>query len=348
MSNWNVNIEILIRKYKNGSLSNSEAVYLAEWVKSSSQNAQHFRTVVRTIEQLDSQHNVQAERFCKRVIEKEFNKKSARKAALLPHLNNRWRIAAITSAVATVAIVLGVVFGGRNSSIDVEAPVINGATEEITIASVPTLEYKAPKDAPMHIVLVDGTKITLNQNSLLTLSDDYNIAERNVTLDGEAYFDVAKSEKQFTVTAGDKRYIVHGTSFNILSFKDDKYSIVTLHTGKLEAKIDAQSYMLKPGDELRVDDNTKSISKHIVNTENSIGWMNNQLTFSRLPLKFVIKQIEHKYNVKINMHSDIEDIPYTGELQNENLKTALHLLSITAPITLEVTESNNEFYISKK
>lgn len=185
MSNWNVNIEILIRKYKDGTLSNSEAVYLAEWVKSSSQNAQHFRTVVRTIEQLDSQHNVQAERFCKRVIEKEFNKKSARKAVLLPHLNNRWRIAAITSAVATVAIVLGVVFGGRNSSIDVEAPVINGATEEIAIASVPTLEYKAPKDAPMHIVLVDGTKITLNQNSLLTLSDDYNVAERNVTLDGE-------------------------------------------------------------------------------------------------------------------------------------------------------------------
>ena len=106
--------------------------------------------------------------------------------------------------------------------------------------------------------------------------------------------------------------------------------------------------MLKPGEELRVDDKAKSISKHIVNTENSISWMNKQLTFSRLPLKFVIKQIEHKYNVKINMQSDIEDIPYTGGLQNEDLKTALHLLSTTSPVSLAVTESNNQFYISKK
>lgn len=344
MSNWDVNIEILIRKYILGTLSNSEAVYLAEWVKASRENAERFRTTVRAIEQLESQHTAQAENFSKRVISKAFKKEEPRKATLLSQLKNRWQIAAISSMVAVVAIVLGFSISYNNAN-NAEQLVAESSPIESLVS---TLEYCAPKDAPLHIALVDGTQITLNQNSRLTLAADYNATERNVTLDGEAYFDVAKSDKRFTVTAGDNSYIVHGTSFNINSYAEDKLAIVTLHTGKLEAKIDAQSYMLKPGDELRVDDKAKSISKHIVNTENSISWMNKQLTFSRLPLKFVAKQIEHKYNVKINMHSDIEDIPYTGRLQNEDLKTALHLLSATSPVSLVVTESNNEFYITKK
>lgn len=344
MSNWDVNIEILIRKYILGTLSNSEAVYLAEWVKASRQNAERFRTTVRAIEQLESQHTAQAENFSKRVISKAFKKEEPRKVTLLPQLKNRWQVAAISSMVAVVAIVLGFSISYNNTNNAEQLVAESSSTETL----VSTLEYCAPKDAPLHIALVDGTQITLNQNSRLTLAADYNATERNVTLDGEAYFDVAKSEKRFTVTAGDKSYIVHGTSFNINSYAEDKMAIVTLHTGKLEAKIDSQSYMLAPGEELRVDDKDKSISKHIVNTENSISWMNKQLTFSRLPLKFVAKQIEHKYNVKINMHSDIEDIPYTGRLQNEDLKTALHLLSTTSPVSLDIAEINNEFYITKK
>ena len=310
-------------------------MYLAEWVKSSEENARRFRITIRAIEQMEPLHTKQTEELYNRVVNKE-NKK----------FNISWKKISIASIAAAAAVVLGVmvtshwILGSSNDS-----PLI---AENESAGQSAVLEYVAPVDSPMHIVLVDGTEITLNQNSRLTLGAGYNVTERNVTLDGEAYFDVAKSEKRFAVTAGDKRYIVHGTSFNILSFNEDKYSIVTLHTGKLEAEIDAQSYMLKPGEELRVDDNTKSISKHVVQTENSISWMENRLTFSRLPLKFVARQIEHKYNVKINMHPDIEDIPFTGELQDEDLPTALHLLSITSPVYMDIVERDNEYYISQK
>ena len=335
MPGWDINIEILIRKYILGTLSDSEAVYLAEWVKSSEQNAQRFRITVRAIEQMEPLHTKQTEEFYNRVVKKESRK-----------LNISWKKISIAS-VAAAAIALCVVITNHL----ILAPSNNDSTITAANESVEQpqiLEYVAPVDSPMHVVLADGTKITLNQNSRLTLDANYNEAERNVTLDGEAYFDVTKSEKRFTVTAGDKRYIVHGTSFNILSFKEDKYSIVTLHTGKLEAEIDAQSYMLKPGEELRVDDNTKSISIHVAQTENSISWMNKRLTFSRLPLKFVATQLEHKYNIKINVHSDIEDIPYTGELQDEDLKTALHLLSMTSPISMDIVVRENEYYITQK
>lgn len=335
MPNLDVNIEILIRKYILGTLSDSEAVYLAEWTKSSRENALHFRLTVRAIEQMEPLHTKQTEEFYNRVVKKEKKK-----------LHISWKKISIASVAAAAAIALCVVITNHLILDPSKGSTITAANESVEQPQI--LEYVAPVDSPMHVVLADGTKITLNQNSRLTLAANYNETERNVILDGEAYFDVTKSEKRFTVTAGDKRYIVHGTSFNILSFNNDKYSVVTLHTGKLEAEIDAQSYMLKPGEELRVDDNTKSISKHMVQTENSISWMDKRLTFSRLPLKFVATQLEHKYNIKINVHSDIEDIPYTGELQDEDLKTALHLLSMTSPISMDIDVKDNEYYITKK
>ena len=343
MPNLDVNIEILIRKYILGTLSDSEAVYLAEWTKSSRENALHFRLTVRAIEQMEQLQTAHTEEFYKRVMKKDQKKATSGKIKAISI--NRWKRIAISAFAAAAAIVIGVMF--TYNFVLVPSEDTTELLADQNNVPVP-MEYVSPADSPLHIHLADGTKITLNQSSRLTLGAGYNITERNVTLDGEAYFDVAKSEKRFTVTAGDKRYIVHGTSFNILSYNEDKYSIVTLHTGKLEAEIDSQSYMLKPGEELRVDDNTKSISKHMVQPEHSISWVNKRLTFSRLPLKFVATQLEHKYNIKINVHSDIEDIPYTGELQDEDLKTALHLLSMTSPISMDIVVRENEYYITQK
>lgn len=75
--------------------------------------------------------------------------------------------------------------------------------------------------------------------------------------------------------------------------------------------------------------------------------LDKKLKFSRLPLKFVANQLSHKYGVKINIHHSIEDIVYTGQLDNEDITTALHLISITAPIKIAVTEFDGEYYISK-
>ena len=349
MSEWNINIELLIHKYTNGTLTDSEAVYLAEWVKSSKQNATLFRNLIHAIESSKMEPGQSAEAFCKRFTNQEFRHSTARKP-LVAHQTLRRSIYALFAAVAVVAVVVVATLVWNNSEV-VENPtqlVAESSDNNQTNDTERVLEYTTPANSTLRVTLADGTEVTLNSNTRLTLAEDFNTSERNVTLDGEAYFDVAKSEKRFSVTAGNKRYIVHGTSFNILSFKGDKYAIVTLHSGKLEAKVDKQSYMLAPGEELRMDDKSKSISKHQVDTANSTSWINQELQFSRLPLKFVANQISHKYGIKINVHSDIEDIPYTGELRNEELETALHLISITSPIEVAITKSNNEYYISKK
>lgn len=223
------------------------------------------------------------------------------------------------------------------------------AQENAVPARKESLIYTAAAGEKKTVILPDNTKVMLNSGAKLMLSDDFNETERRVDLDGEAFFDVARNpEKLFIVCCRDNEYIVRGTSFNVSSYVNDRFSIVTLHTGRLEARVHDDVIMLKPGDELRIDRNMNQITKQTVDISNSAKWRDSgKLSFSSLPLKYVANQVSHKYNVKINVHSSIEDIVYDGCLDRESLQDALRLISMTSPVELSVTEFKGEYYISK-
>lgn len=347
MSDWNINIELLIHKYASGTLNDNEALYLAEWVNSSAHNAALFRKMLRNIENTKMQPTPQAEKFCNKALAQIFPQPSKR-VLPTPHFSRAKWGAIISGIAATVVILLAIPLAiwSKDAAYDAEASSAIVLNEEVRLT--PEVCYTAPQNETKLLSLADGTSITLNQGTELIVCEGYNSTQRRVILNGEAYFNVAKGAKQFVVSAGNKEYIVHGTSFNILSFKGDNFAIVTLHSGSLEAKVDSESYMLTPGEELQIDDSANSISKRVVDTSVSTGWMSKQLKFSCLPLKFVAKQLSHKYNTKINIHRSIEDIPYTGQLLNEDIATALKLLSITSPVNLAITNLDGEYYISRK
>lgn len=346
---YELNINLLIIKYVNGTISDQEAALLADWVKESEQNVIYFRTMCRSFEQ-HLPDNAEAEAFWNR-IKPTLNQNIPAAAP-----RKRSGLLKAISVAASVIIVLGCVafWGLTRSGSTEQLPLTAQQTPTEAIqptaiaeASLAEVVYTTSADEHKRITLPDGSIVILNSNSRLTQCEGFNEQERNVTLCGEAYFDVAKSNKRFTVHTSDRSYIVHGTSFNIFDYGDKHCSIVTLHTGKLEARVKNDAYMLMPGEELRVDEQTQSVSKLSVNVEDSIGWLDKKLKFSRLPLKFVANQLSHKYGVKINIHHSIEDIVYTGQLDNEDITTALHLISITAPIKIAVTEFDGEYYISK-
>lgn len=347
MTNLDININFLIHKYANGTLTDGEAIYLAEWVKCSKQNAALFRATLNSIYSQSQDATPEAKLFCERLLKQEFHHSTRR-------LSNLRKVGTVFTSVMAVAMVLFAVAVLVKHSlpqdiapIEVVADVVTPQTTAEAMPESEKVQYVAPANATRRVELSDGTTIILNQGSRITVYENYNKEERHLRLNGEAYFDVAKSDKRFTVDAGGRSYVVHGTSFNILSFEGDKYSIVTLHSGKLEAKVDKDSYMLDPGEELRFDDDAKTMSKLVVQTSDSIGWLDKRLAFTRLPLKYVASQMSRKYNAKIHVHGAVEDIVYTGELKNEDLATALLLLSKTSPVRLSVTEIDGEYYISK-
>lgn len=343
-------IRLLVSRYANGTLSDAEAVYLAEWVRRSPQNAADFRRELQSIA-AEGSTTSDAVAFWRRFSECSRRRESAGRSWW-----SRGRkyvgAAAATVAVFCISMVVSYVTVDRKAE---EFRIPSGTAVTVADAvSSPEMSagavYSAAFGERKTVVLPDSTKVTLNSCAKLTLADDFNICERRVELDGEAYFEVAKNPaKRFTVRCGDDEYVVRGTSFNIVSYANDRLSVITLHTGRLEARVRDDVIMLKPGDELRIDEGLNQITRQSVDVSNSISWINDgQLRFTELPLKYVASQLAHKYNVKINVHSSIENIVYDGQIDDESLSDALRLVAMTSPVPIVVTEFDGEFYVSRR
>lgn len=342
-------IKILVSKYVSGTLSDEEAVRLAKWIKMSGNNAELFRNAVRDMEK-NRTTTSDAVEFWNRLAKDKFSANAGSKKTFRnPWAKYAGAVAAAFAAIVTVSILVMNIDKKDIPEQDIVAEQVQ-TQKTAAPARKESLIYTAAAGEKETVILPDNTKVMLNSGAKLMLSDDFNETERRVDLDGEAFFDVARNpEKLFIVCCRDNEYIVRGTSFNVSSYVNDRFSIVTLHTGRLEARVHDDVIMLKPGDEMRIDRNMNQITKQTVDISNSAKWRDSgQLSFSSLPLKYVANQVSHKYNVKINVHSSIEDIVYDGCLDRESLQDALRLISMTSPVELSVTEFKGEYYISKK
>lgn len=263
-----------------------------------------FRNAVRDMEK-NRTTTSDAVEFWNRLAKDKFSANAGSKKTF----RNSWAkyagaVAAAFAVIVTVSILVMNIDKKDIPEQDIVAEQVQ-TQETAAPARKESLIYTAAAGEKKTVILPDNTKVMLNSGAKLMLSDDFNETERRVDLDGEAFFDVARNpEKLFIVCCRDNEYIVRGTSFNVSSYVNDRFSIVTLHTGRLEARVHDDVIMLKPGDELRIDRNMNQITKQTVDISNSAKWRDSgQLSFSSLPLKYVANQVSHKYNVKINVHS---------------------------------------------
>ena len=130
-------------------------------------------------------------------------------------------------------------------------------TEVYTNADSP-YEIKVPAGSRTNIVLPDGTEVSLNAGSVLRYCRGFGIRERDVTLDGEGYFKVAKNEKiPFFVNTNGVQVKVVGTVFNVRAYDDDNYVMVSLLEGRVNlATLSGSVMKLFPSEQAFYDKNT--------------------------------------------------------------------------------------------
>ena len=177
------------------------------------------------------------------------------------------------------------------------------------------------------INLSDGSTITLNSESLIKYDKNFNIKNRIITLEGEAYFDVKKSTIPFIVETDYGRVNVLGTSFNVRA-RDDGFE-VGVNNGFVEVSDQSSTVQLKKGQFLKAlsDYNSKDISD--ITYHNYPGWLNQKLYCEQTPLSKVCNEIERTFNIKI-VFSDpsLKDLTVTGIIDAQDLKTVLSTISL--------------------
>ena len=153
------------------------------------------------------------------------------------------------------------------------------------------------------VVLEDGSTVTLNGEARLVYPRKFNAETRNVSLEGEAFFDIAKNpNKAFIITAKGAEIKVLGTSFNVIA-KDDKVEVL-VESGKVQfSEINNQeSVILEKGDFAILKEN--SLSKTLMNDDNYLSWKTQKMVFREMQLKDVAKVIERTYQVQVQFESD--------------------------------------------
>ncbi len=152
-----------------------------------------------------------------------------------------------------------------------------------------------PRGRQFEITLPDGTHVWLNAASSIRYPTVFAGNERNVELDGEAYFEVVKNAKQpFVVNARNKAIIeVLGTSFNISAYENEK----SLNTTLLDGSVKVNGTILKPGQQARVTEEVRVIDQ--TDIDKVMAWQRGFFNSEGATLEEVMQQLERWYDIDV-------------------------------------------------
>lgn len=206
---------------------------------------------------------------------------------------------------------------------------------------------------PLRINLPDHSVVWLNAASSLTYPETFAHGKREVTLEGEAFFDVAPMPEQpFTVYSGRLNTRVLGTSFNVKAYQDDNHIQVTVFTGKVNVNANgytksesdsgifltaSQQAVFKPADQ--------SLVYHgHVDTAGTSAWKRGEIIFHNTPLPEVLKELQRRYNVSISADEQLQNCLVFGEFFHEPADSVLNMLAIS--LSGKITKTNNRYHIT--
>lgn len=188
-----------------------------------------------------------------------------------------------------------------------------------------------PKGGQYKINLPDGTKVWLNAASSLRYPTSFTGGVRQVTLIGEGYFEVAKSQPNmpFKVLTSTQTIVVLGTHFNVNSYDDEPGTKTTLLEGAVKVISPAttiKELILKPGQQSALHGDHLDVSN--VNVEEAIAWKNGVFLFKDADLQTVMRSVSRWYDVQVKYEENLPKRQFSGEIHRSvNLSEVLDILS---------------------
>lgn len=219
------------------------------------------------------------------------------------------------------------------------------------VSNIPSMENKliVPRGAENKVILADGTIVHLNAASELTYPIQFQGKERQVKLQGEAYFEVKHDPSHpFIVNTPFGKVEVLGTSFNVNAYSDHDACRTTLVKGKVQIITHAQQKLeLVPGEQALFSATT--LSKKQVDVTNEVSWASGIYTFQQESLSNIMERLKRWYKIDevIYDNPDIGQLRYTGNIQrNININQFLDAFQLTGDFSYHINE--NTIYLHQK
>lgn len=254
------------------------------------------------------------------------------------------------SAAAAVVLLATSVYFLKKTPIHQPAPVI-------------WHEMAAKYGTRNYIDLPDGSRMWLNAGSKVRYADGFSNGKRELTLIGEAYFDIRhEPEIPFLIHVGNMAVNVLGTTLNIKAYPGDSIIETTLIQGKAEIEVPGKNsspIMLQPGEKITIptgptppnpstspSPNTNTAStyqrrnvvadptyKTIIET----SWVEDKLVFRKEPFRQVATQLERWYNIRIRFENNkYQNEELTGYFKDQPIKNVMDALQLSLGFHYEI------------
>ena len=324
-------MEILIVKYITGQADEQETVLAREWISKSKENEEYYIHLYETWHDiLNAEPGViDAERAYQLFLDRTTAKKP-----LIRRISTWMKVAAAAAVIAAITISF---FYFRNT--DSKKPIWT--------------EVKVAEGSKRKLTLDDGSIVWVNGGSQFSYNTDFGENARTVHLEGEAYFDIAKSKNNipFIITTKDFTIRDIGTKFNLKAYADEP-----LEATVIEGKISVEGKLSKNNEEnskvflekkqvLKINSEPGNNAEHVkvVTIDSSQldlykGWTDNFLAFDEVTLKELAKVMERRYDVEIVIEDEqLENYKYTGSFRNvENITKIMEIIKATTPVTYRI------------
>lgn len=243
-------------------------------------------------------------------------------------------------------------------------------------------EIVTKKGTKSKLLLPDGTKVWLNSDSRLYYADNFSGTQREVRLEGEAFFDVVKDSKRpFIVKTSGINIRVLGTAFNVKSYPQEPTIEATLVRGLIEVEKNNQpaapKIKLHPNEKLVFNKEdgsgtkTEKVARDLASLKTATvqssprisittlpenitdssrmetSWVFGKLLFEGDTFRELAAKMERWFNVRIIFKSNrVANYRFRGVFENENIVEALQALQLTASFNFKII--GNEVYVDRK
>lgn len=197
-------------------------------------------------------------------------------------------------------------------------------------------KIETPVGGKYQVNLPDGSKVWLNSASSLRFPALFNGKTREVELNGEAFFDVAKNrEKPFKVITKDQIVEVLGTQFNINSYSDEEDIKTTLIEGSVKIIYKDKVVLLSPGQQFQPRESKVKVVD--ADTEEVIAWKNGYFLFKNEDIQSIMRKISRWYNVEVSYSGAIPDVGFGGNIsRSKDISEVLNVLQLTNAVHFKV------------
>ncbi|PUZ29728.1 iron dicitrate transport regulator FecR [Chitinophaga parva] len=208
-------------------------------------------------------------------------------------------------------------------------------------APAPFNTLRTPRGGQFQVTLPDGTQVWLNAASTLQYPVAFTGTERRVTLQGEAYFEVAgNANHPFHVnvlTGADSMDVaVLGTHFNIMAYEDEPEVRTTLLEGAVRVSSHDNNKQLHPGQGALLDKTAGHLTIEEVNTEEATAWKNGYLQLAGNDIQSAMRLISRWYDVDVVYKAPVL-AHFRGIIpRNVPVSQVLKMMELTGEVHFEI------------